>query len=82
VTGTERGDLSEFDDFVVARGAALLRTAYLLTGDRHLAEDLVQAALAKTYRHWKRVRGGSPEGRRDAGGRGAGACGFRHGSGR
>ena len=61
MTGTERGDLSDFDDFVVARGAALLRTAYLLTGDRHLAEDLVQAALAKTYRHWKRVRGGSPE---------------------
>lgn len=54
-------DLGDFDEFVLARGAALLRTAYLLTGDRHLAEDLVQAALAKTYRHWKRVRGGAPE---------------------
>ena len=61
MTGTVGDDLSDFDEFVVARGAALLRTAYLLTGDRHLAEDLVQAALAKTYRHWKRVRGGSPE---------------------
>ena len=59
--GDDLSDLSDFDEFVVARGAALLRTAYLLTGDRHLAEDLVQSALAKTYRHWKRVRGGSPE---------------------
>lgn len=52
---------SDFDDFVTSRGPALLRTAYLLTGDRHLAEDLMQAALAKTYRHWSRVRSGSPE---------------------
>lgn len=51
----------DFDDFVSSRGPALLRTAYLLTGDRHLAEDLMQAALAKTYRHWSRVSAGSPE---------------------
>lgn len=60
MTGTE-AELDEFDEFVVARGAALLRTAYLLTGDRHMAEDLVQAALAKTFRHWSRVCEGSPE---------------------
>jgi RNA polymerase sigma-70 factor (sigma-E family) len=52
---------SHFDDFVSSRGPALLRTAYLLTGDRHLAEDLMQTALAKTYRHWSRVSSGSPE---------------------
>jgi RNA polymerase sigma-70 factor (sigma-E family) len=50
-----------FDAFVVARGQALLRTAYLLTGDRHLAEDLLQSALARTFRHWGRVRDGAPE---------------------
>ncbi len=50
-----------FDAFVVARGPALLRTAYLLTGDRQLAEDLVQTSLASTARHWPRVRSGSPE---------------------
>jgi RNA polymerase sigma-70 factor (sigma-E family) len=51
----------DFDDFVSSRGPALLRTAYLLTGDRHLAEDLMQTALAKTYRHWSRVSAGSSE---------------------
>jgi RNA polymerase sigma-70 factor (sigma-E family) len=44
-----------FDEFVVARGAVLWRSAWLLTGDRHLAEDLVQVALAKSYRHFDRV---------------------------
>jgi RNA polymerase sigma-70 factor (sigma-E family) len=41
---------AEFATFVRARTGALLRTAYLLTGDRHLAEDLVQDALARTHR--------------------------------
>jgi RNA polymerase sigma-70 factor (sigma-E family) len=54
-------DDRDFDEFVMARGAALLRTGYLLTGDRQLGEDLVQTSLAKTYRHWSRVRSGSPE---------------------
>jgi RNA polymerase sigma-70 factor (sigma-E family) len=45
----------EFDEFVRARGAALVRTAYLLTGDQHLAEDLAQAALARTHRAWRRL---------------------------
>jgi RNA polymerase sigma-70 factor (sigma-E family) len=43
-------------DFVAARGQALLRTAYLLTGDRQLAEDLVQAALEKVFRRWSAIR--------------------------
>jgi RNA polymerase sigma-70 factor (sigma-E family) len=45
----------EFDSFVRARTPALLRSAYLLTGDRHLAEDLVQSALARTHRAWRRL---------------------------
>jgi RNA polymerase sigma-70 factor (sigma-E family) len=44
-----------FDDFVRARTPALLRTAYLLTGDQHLAEDLVQTALAKSSLAWRRL---------------------------
>ncbi len=44
-----------FEDFVVARSGSLLRTAYLLTQDYHLAEDLLQTALAKAWRSWGRV---------------------------
>ena len=52
----------EFREFVVARSPALLATAYLLTGDRGTAEDLVQATLLRAYRHWQRVRAtGNPE---------------------
>jgi RNA polymerase sigma-70 factor (sigma-E family) len=46
----------EFRAFVQARGHALLRTAYLLTGDRQKAEDLVQSVLEKVVLHWRRVR--------------------------
>ena len=45
-----------FSDYVVARSAALLRTAYLLTGNRADAEDLLQTTLAKTYLAWDRIR--------------------------
>jgi RNA polymerase sigma-70 factor (sigma-E family) len=45
-----------FRAYVVARSAALLRTAYLLTGNRADAEDLLQTALAKTYLAWDRIR--------------------------
>jgi RNA polymerase sigma-70 factor (sigma-E family) len=48
---------SEFRDFVAARSAALSRTAYLLTGDAQLAEDLVQTALMEAARSWHRIRG-------------------------
>ncbi len=47
---------AEFDAFVVARSKVLLKTAWLLTGDWQLAEDLVQTALAKTYLAWDRIR--------------------------
>lgn len=47
--------VSEFDSFVRTRTPALLRLAYLLTGDQYLAEDLVQSALARTHRSWRRL---------------------------
>ena len=53
-------DAAGFDEFVAARSAALSRTAYLLTGDHHLAQDLVQAALMQAVRHWRRIHT-SPE---------------------
>ncbi|MBW3638587.1 MAG: hypothetical protein KY451_01840, partial [Actinobacteria bacterium] len=46
----------EFREFVRARSSALLRTSYLLAGgDWALAEDLLQAALTKTYLAWGRI---------------------------
>jgi RNA polymerase sigma-70 factor (sigma-E family) len=50
-------DRSGFDEFVATRTAALLRTAYLLTGDHALAEDLLQTALAKCWFAWGRIDG-------------------------
>src|SRR6266508_4507578 len=44
-----------FEEFVVARGEALLRFALMLCGNRHGAEDLVQSALAKAYPRWSRI---------------------------
>jgi RNA polymerase sigma-70 factor (sigma-E family) len=44
-----------FDDYVASRGAALLRLAFMLSGDRHLAEDLTQDVLIKVYDRWSRV---------------------------
>lgn len=45
----------EFSAFVQATGRQLERSAFLLTGDHHLAEDLVQATYAKVYASWRRV---------------------------
>jgi RNA polymerase sigma-70 factor (sigma-E family) len=46
-----------FRDFVVARSPHLLRTAYLLAGDKSSAEDLVQNALLRIYLAWDKVAG-------------------------
>jgi RNA polymerase sigma-70 factor (sigma-E family) len=46
----------EFDEFAAAAWPRLRRSAYLLTSDYHLAEDLAQTALARTYASWRRVR--------------------------
>jgi RNA polymerase sigma-70 factor (sigma-E family) len=46
----------EFREFAVASQGHLRRSAYLLCGDWHFAEDLVQMAFDRIYRHWNRVR--------------------------
>ncbi|WP_088991229.1 SigE family RNA polymerase sigma factor [Micromonospora chokoriensis] len=52
---TEDRTRDSFADFVRAETAGLTRLAYLLTGDRHHAEDLVQVALARVAVRWERV---------------------------
>ena len=47
---------ADFEAYMLARHSGLLRTAYLLTGDQHTAEDLVQTALAKLYLSWDKVQ--------------------------
>ncbi len=47
---------ADFTAYVEARQQALARLAYLLSGDRDAAEDLLQNALAKVYRHWDRIQ--------------------------
>lgn len=47
---------ADFEAYMAARQPSLLRTAYLLTGDQHTAEDLVQTALAKLYLSWDKVQ--------------------------
>lgn len=49
---------AEFTRFARDSAATLKRTAYLLSGDRELAADLVQEALLRTYLAWNRVRSG------------------------
>lgn len=49
-------DRTAFDAFVTSSSDGLLRTAYLLCGDRGHAEDLVQTALMRTARQWRRAR--------------------------
>lgn len=44
-----------FEDFVSVRYGELLRTAYLLTGAQHAAEDLLQTVLLKAMRRWSRI---------------------------
>jgi RNA polymerase sigma-70 factor (sigma-E family) len=48
------GDAAEFANFAAARTRPLLKTAWLLTGDWHMAEDIVQEALVRTYQAWRR----------------------------
>ena len=45
-----------FDAMLDVHAPALLRTAFLLTGDAHLAEDLLQTALVKTWTRWGTIR--------------------------
>lgn len=49
-------DRDDFTAFVRERSPNLMRVAFLLTGDRGLAEDLLQTSLEKTSRHWHKIR--------------------------
>ena len=49
-------DEEDFRQFAASRQKQLLRSAYLLCGDWHGAEDLVQTALGQLYRSWRRVK--------------------------
>lgn len=51
-----RVDHGEFTAFVAERREALRRTAYLLCGDWHAADDLTQTAFVKLYGAWDRIR--------------------------
>jgi len=55
------GSARDFETFVGARGPRLLRMAWLLTGDPHQAEDLLQTALAKVWPKWPRIADQHPE---------------------
>ncbi len=50
-----------FEEYVTASSGRLLRFAYVLCGDRFLAEDLVQDVLSRTHRHWRRVESENPD---------------------
>lgn len=50
----------EFAEFMAAAMGALHKSAYLLCGDAHRADELTQHALERTYRAWPRARQGDP----------------------
>ncbi len=54
MSGPDQG-AAGFEEYVAARRPALLRTAYLLTGSHHDAEDLVQTALLRVVPRWTRI---------------------------
>ena len=53
--------VAELESFLAERGEMLLRTAILLTGSRDTGEDLLQAALERLFRNWRKIHG-DPEG--------------------
>jgi RNA polymerase sigma-70 factor (sigma-E family) len=56
-SGMRPGEERDYTEYVSGRLAALHRTAYLLCGDSHRADDIVQATLTTIYVQWKRVVG-------------------------
>lgn len=54
-------DEEAFRAWAAERQLGLLRTATLVTGDRHRAEDLVQEALTKVALRWRRLQDSNPE---------------------
>jgi RNA polymerase sigma-70 factor (sigma-E family) len=56
VAGVDRMAEAEFGEFMHSRWLQLLRLGFVLTGDRGLAEDLAQTALARAYASWPQIR--------------------------
>jgi RNA polymerase sigma-70 factor (sigma-E family) len=54
-------DHPDFAAFAAGCHLRMVRVAYLICGDRHLAEDLVQSALIKVGLRWRTVREGNPD---------------------
>jgi RNA polymerase sigma factor (sigma-70 family) len=54
-TVREVDETSAFEDFFLAEHERLFQALYLLTGDRHEADDLAQEALLRAYERWDRV---------------------------
>lgn len=52
----DQRDEREFAEYFAARQQAVRRTAYLLCGDWHRADDLAQTAFVSLHRHWRKVR--------------------------
>jgi RNA polymerase sigma-70 factor (sigma-E family) len=52
--------VADFTVFAQANTPALYRIAYLLCGDQHRAQDLVQLALERTFKAWRKVGDGDP----------------------
>ena len=52
----DQRDEQEFAEFFVARRDAVRRSAYLLCGDWHRADDLAQTAFVSLHRHWRKIR--------------------------
>ena len=59
--GVQAPGTRDFDGYVSIAWPRLLRSAWLLTGDWHRAEDLVQTVLARAYGRWPRLRDGQPD---------------------
>lgn len=57
MTGREERTETDFQAFVAARSTALFRGAFVLTGDREAAEDLVQETLERACRRWRTIAG-------------------------
>ncbi|MGH3978363.1 MAG: SigE family RNA polymerase sigma factor [Pseudonocardiaceae bacterium] len=52
----DQGDEQEFAEYFTARRDAVRRTAYLICGDWHRADDLAQTAFVALHRRWRKIR--------------------------
>jgi RNA polymerase sigma-70 factor (sigma-E family) len=59
---TPNPGVAGLEEFLAERGTHLLRTAVLLTGSQEAGEDLLQTALERLFRHWRKLAGTDPEG--------------------